>query len=282
MGTDTALSWRFSATDLDAAAAFFDEHGFVAFDDLLDDDDVRRLRDAYAECVAAGRIAQRDHGMVVENDAIYLHPVFREYVESPRIVAAARAALGGVPVELQHCKIAQRTLEDSGEGALDWHQDYPFFPHTNYDLVAVLLHLDEETVESGPVHVIPGSHKRGPVSHVDPETGEFAYRITTDDAPPSEPGVLLTGRAGQVTLHHGLTIHGSAPKTNRTPRRILIPQYRAQDAIQLAGVLWRCTGHQVMERVEPRVARLVDGTTIELRGNGGRLYDREGQLAPTT
>jgi phytanoyl-CoA hydroxylase len=280
MGTDTTLSWRFAADDLDGAAAHFAEHGFAAIDDLLDDDDVARLRDAYAEAAAAGAITPREHGMIVENDAIYVHDTFREYVESPRIVAAARAMLGGIPIELQHAKIAQRTLEDQGEGALDWHQDFPFFPHSNYDLVAVLMHIDEETVESGPVMVVPGSHHGGPLSHVGPD-GEFAYEITTDDVPPAEPPVLLTGRAGQVTLHHGNLIHGSARKTNRTPRRILIPEYRAQDAVQLAGVMWRCTGHQVMERVEPRTARLVDGTVIALRGNGGRLYDTAGQLAPS-
>jgi ectoine hydroxylase-related dioxygenase (phytanoyl-CoA dioxygenase family) len=280
MGTDTTLSFRHSAADLDSAAAFFAEHGFVAFDDLLGDGDVARLRDAYDECVRDGTITQREHGMVVENDAIHLHPTFREYVEAPRIVEAARAMLGGVPIELQHCKIAQRTLEDSGEGALDWHQDYPFFPHSNYDLVAVLMHIDEETVASGPVQVVPGSHHGGPLSHVGAD-GAFSYEITTDDVPPAEPPVLLTGRAGQVTMHHGCLVHGSARKTNRVPRRILIPQYRAQDAVQLAGVMWRCTGHQVMERVEPRTARLVDGTIVELRGNGGRLYDQVGQLAPS-
>jgi ectoine hydroxylase-related dioxygenase (phytanoyl-CoA dioxygenase family) len=280
MGTDTTLSFRFRAADRDAAAAFFDEHGFVAFDDLLGDRDVERLRDAYDDCMRDGTITQREHGMVVENDVVYLHPTFREYVEAPRIVETARAMLGGVPIELQHAKIAQRTLEDQGEGALDWHQDFPFFPHTNYDLVAVLMHLDEETIESGPVQVVPGSHRRGPLSHVGAD-GEFAYAITTDDVPPAQPPVLLPGRAGQVTMHHGCTVHGSAPKTNRVSRRILIPQYRAQDAVQLAGVMWRCTGHQVMERVEPRTARLVDGTVVELRGNGGRLFDREGQLAPS-
>lgn len=281
MGTDTqmtATDWRFDAAQGDEAAAFFAEHGFVGFDGLLDAGDVARLRSAYEECLADGRIRALEHGMIVENDAIYLHDAFREYVQEPRIVALAARMLGDVPIELQHCKIAQRTLEDSGEGALGFHQDFPYFPHTNFDLIAVLMHLDDEEVDSGPVHMFPGTHHAGPLSHVRPD-GSFAYEAT-EGVPPQGDGVLLTGPAGTVTMHHGNVLHGSAPKRNRTFRRILIPQYRAQDAVQLAGVLWRCTGHQVMERSEPRFARLTDGTRIEMRGNGGRLYDRAGQLAP--
>ncbi len=94
-----------------------------------------------------------------------------------------------------------------------------------------------------------------------------------------EAPVLLSGPAGQVTVHHCNTVHGSAPKTDRNQRRYVIPQYRAQDNVQLAGVVWECTGRQVMERESPRFARMVDGTRVELRGAEGRLYDRAGQLA---
>lgn len=196
MGTDTTLNHRFAAADLAAAAAFFDEHGFVALDGLVGDDELAGLHAAYDECVADGRITRREHGMVVENDVVYLHDAFRAIIESPRIVAAARAMLGGVPIELQHSKIAQRTLEDDGEGALEWHQDFPFFPHTNYDLVALIVHLDDEPVESGPVHVIPGSHRRGPLSHVRAD-GSFAYEITTDIELRGNDGRLFD-RAGQL------------------------------------------------------------------------------------
>ena len=272
--------WQFGAGDLADAAAFFDRNGYVGFPDLLGDADLARLRNAYQACAADGRIPAMDHGMVVANDVILMDPVFQDLMSAPRIVEAASAMLGGVAVELQHSKVTQRTLEDSGEGALEWHQDFPFFPHSNYDLIAVLMHLDDEEVASGPIQVVPGSHRLGPRSHVGAD-GAFAYQITDEPLPgPGEP-VLLHGPAGQITMHHCLTVHGSAPKTNRNPRRYVIPQYRAQDSVQLAGVLWECTGMQVAQRAEPRFARFPDGTRVELRGGEGRLYDRAGQLAPT-
>ncbi len=134
---EVEVDWRFAAADQDRAARFFSEQGFVAFSDLVGADELGRLRDAYDECVADGRIRRLDHGMVVENDVVLMHEAFAAIIDSDALVGAARALLGGVAVELQHSKITQRTLEDSGEGVLEWHQDFPFFPHTNYDLIAV-------------------------------------------------------------------------------------------------------------------------------------------------
>lgn len=44
---------------------------------------------------------------------------------------------------------------------LKFHQDLPFGPLTNEDLITVIFHLDEVTAENGPLEVVPGSH-RGP------------------------------------------------------------------------------------------------------------------------
>ena len=51
---------------------------------------------------------------------------------------------------------------------VEWHQDWAFYPHTNDDLLAVGICIDEMTVENGALLVVPGSH-RGPVydHHID-------------------------------------------------------------------------------------------------------------------
>ena len=67
-----------------------------------------------------------------------------------------------------------------GEGAVDWHQDYPFLPLTNYDLLAVTFLLDDTTVQNGALQAIPGSHVRGPLDHHDAD-GTFVGRCTTAD-----------------------------------------------------------------------------------------------------
>ena len=98
----------------------------------------------------------------------------------------------------------------------------------------------------------------------------------------SRPFVDLTVKAGQVSVHHGLSMHCTKPKTAPGHRRFVIYNFRARDAIQLAGPIFKSTGHQVRDGALTNTARFPDGTVVHLRGHGGRLYDLEGKLRPNT
>ena len=51
-------------------------------------------------------------------------------------------------------------LKLPGSGtAVKYHQDFPFEPHSNEDIMTVLYFLDDVTFDNGPLEVIPGSHK---------------------------------------------------------------------------------------------------------------------------
>jgi ectoine hydroxylase-related dioxygenase (phytanoyl-CoA dioxygenase family) len=45
---------------------------------------------------------------------------------------------------------------------VEWHQDWAFYPHTNDDILAIGVMLDDMDLVNGPLLVVPGSH-RGPV-----------------------------------------------------------------------------------------------------------------------
>ena len=54
-------------------------------------------------------------------------------------------------------------MKSAGYGAaIEWHQDWAFYPHTNDDLAAVGVMFDDMEIENGPLMIIPGSH-RGPI-----------------------------------------------------------------------------------------------------------------------
>ena len=110
---------------------------------------------------------------------------------------------------------------------VEWHQDWAFYPHTNDDLLAVGICIDEMTVENGALLVVPGSH-RGPVydHHVD---SGFCGAITdpTFSGESAEPVELA---AGGISIHHVRTVHGSTPNRSERPRRLLLFQYCAIDA----------------------------------------------------
>ena len=119
--------------------------------------------------------------------------------------------------------------------AVEWHQDWAFYPHTNDDMLAIGVALDDCAEENGPLMVIPGSHK-GPV--YDHHTDGFFCGAIDPDAPDIDfsKAVALTGPVGTMTIHHARTLHGSALNTSDRPRRLLLIMYAAADAWPLLGV----------------------------------------------
>lgn len=111
-----------------------------------------------------------------------------------------------------------------------WHQDFPFTPHSNTDLVTALLMIDEVTAENGPLEVELGSHT-GPLHslwHDDVFTG------AVDDAEAQRmqaSAVKCFGPAGAVCLMHSCVAHGSAPNLSSKPRTLFISVYSAADAV---------------------------------------------------
>ena len=93
------------------------------------------------------------------------------------------------------------------------HQDYPFYPHDGLDFVDCLVHLDDTPPESGPLRVVPGSHKNGPLEHI---TGpETAPHLPTDKYHPDfVPSVAIPAKAGDVIFFSYCLVHWS--EVNRT------------------------------------------------------------------
>jgi ectoine hydroxylase-related dioxygenase (phytanoyl-CoA dioxygenase family) len=111
-----------------------------------------------------------------------------------------------------------------------WHQDFPFTPHSNDDLVTALLMIDEVTAENGPLEVLPGSHK-GPI-HGLWHGGVFTGAVDDEVAADSQSNaVTCMGSAGSVCLMHTRLLHGSAPNLSDKPRTLFICVYSAEDAI---------------------------------------------------
>jgi len=159
------------------------------------------------------------------------HEAYGRLVRHAGIVAVLQA-LWGPDIRFDTAKL---NLKSAGFGAaVEWHQDWAFYPHTNDDLAAVGVMMDDMALENGPLLIVPGSHK-GPVydhhadgrfcGAMDPATREVDYATA----------VPLTGRAGSITVHHVRAVHGSAPNLSNRDRRLLLFQFRAADAWPLLG-----------------------------------------------
>ena len=99
-----------------------------------------------------------------------VHPVFAEFMRSPRLLAVLSALLGPSGVRLHGSKLNLKAPEIGSP--VEWHQDWAFYPHANDDILAVGVLLDDATAENGPLMVVPGSHRGPTFDHHGPD-GHF-------------------------------------------------------------------------------------------------------------
>jgi ectoine hydroxylase-related dioxygenase (phytanoyl-CoA dioxygenase family) len=231
-----------SASDVE----FYREHGYLVVHDVLDDPTLARLRGSLAEILeGARRVAQHnviydlepshrpDAPRVRRIKTPHMHfPQFDALARDPRLVDILRALLGP-SVRLHGSKINMKAPHYGSP--VEWHQDWAFYPHTNDDLLAVGIMLDDCTLENGALLVMPGTHKgRVYDHHVD---GVFCGAIDPSAAALNfASAVPLTGRAGAMSFHHVRLVHGSAQNTSAHPRALLLYEFAAADAWPLAGV----------------------------------------------
>jgi ectoine hydroxylase-related dioxygenase (phytanoyl-CoA dioxygenase family) len=243
---------------------FYQENGYLVFEHVLSPRELAELRQASETLQEERKKVGGESRLAVIHNVTLLHEAFLETARHPFMLAVVSDLLGE-DLRLQHAKLNWKPPA-MGAGEVGWHQDFPFFPHTNYDLLACMFLLDDARVENGCMRVIPGSHARGPVDHFD-AGGAFTGRCTdpADYEPDERAGrvVDLVVPAGSMTVHHCCTLHASYPNRSDTPRRGLVYQISAGDAIQLGGNLHKVYGTW-LRGTDPLRARLLDGTTFRL------------------
>jgi ectoine hydroxylase len=216
--------------------------GFLAAPGLISEEWLELLRARSAELVAKSRGVtasneefdigpehRPDHPHVRRLRALVdRHPDFwRIAAEAP--LADIAADLVGPDVKFHSSKLNYK-YPGSGE-IVDWHQDIPAWPHTNYSPVTLGIYLDDVPVEQGPLTCIPDSHQ-GPIFvHRDDEgawTGAIGKsdhaRIDLDRAED------LTGPAGTVIAINCRTVHGSRANATNRIRPVALFVYSSADA----------------------------------------------------
>ncbi len=109
-----------------------------------------------------------------------------------------------------------------------FHQDFAYEAHSNDDMLAALLFVDDVTLNNGPLEVVPGTH-RGPIfDHW--QDGVFTGTIADRDLAGLGEPVACFGPAGSACLMHTRLVHGSAANLAEHPRTLAIFSYRSEDS----------------------------------------------------
>ena len=216
------------------------ENGYLLLPDVIDGETLERLRDVITAFVDQSREVtasdamfdidpahRPDHPRIRRlKDPYDRHALFREIATSDAILDPVSQLLGGT-VRFDHSKLNFKYPD--AEADIAWHQDWAFYPHTNDDMLAVGVLIEDCTLASGPLRVIPGSH-RGPL-YDHHHNGVFAGAVAESDlADLPDSAVDLVAPAGSVTIHHVRTLHGSTNCTDPRGRPLLLYSYAAVDA----------------------------------------------------
>ena len=229
----------------DDQLAFYKAQGYLVLEKRIPD---RILADIRSEIT---RFKEEASGLTESNDRLDLEDshspenprvrriklphtiseVIKSLMYSDHILAPVRDLIGP-NLRIHTTKL---NMKSAGYGAaVEWHQDFAFYPHTNDDVLAVGVIIDDMDSENGPLMVIPGSHE-GPVydHHVD---GVFAGAMDLDACGLNiADAVELKGPAGSITIHHGRIVHGSALNRSNRDRRLLLYEMMAADAFPVMG-----------------------------------------------
>ena len=156
---------------------------------------------------------------------------FWDIIKESKIEEILKDILGD-SVSLKTSKL--NTKAPGGGAAVEWHQDWAFYPHTNDNVLALGLMLNDVDIDNGPLMVIPKSHKGPVLSHFN--NGVFCGAIDPDDSDfDMSKAVTLTGKARSMTIHHARTLHGSSPNNSNRDRLVLFYECNSADAWPLVG-----------------------------------------------
>lgn len=224
---------------------FYRDNGYLVLERRIPDTEVER-------CVAeVARFREEARGLTASNSRLDLEDshrpdsprlrriklphaiseVFSQLMRSDHVLAPVRDLIGP-NLRLHTSKLNMKSAEYGA--AVEWHQDWAFYPHTNDDVLAVGIVLNDVGPDNGPMMVFPGTHKREVFDHH--SGGVFAGAMDLASAGlNAKDAVPLTGPRGTMSIHHARTVHGSDLNRSDRDRMLLLYEITAADAFPLSG-----------------------------------------------
>ena len=273
---------------------FYHTSGYLGVEGVLSRKDIDELRRVTDEIVERSRQVTKNDGVFDLEpghtpeqpqlrrlmDPSKHHPLYDRVMRHDGILDIV-SQLIGPNLRMNGQKLNMKSADVGSP--VEWHQDWAFYPHTNDDLLAVGIAIDDMTEENGCLLVLPGSHKERIYDHhLD---GFFAGAVTESDFS-SSGAVPIELKAGGISIHHVRLLHASAPNTSSKSRRLLLYQYCATDAWPLWPITGRIeTWEGYMEGVvrgkatiQPRVAAVPVRMPLPPAVRRGTIYEVQSVL----
>ena len=270
---------------------FYKSNGYLTVENVYSASQIKLLSDVTDEFVEKSRLVTEENDMFsLESDHSKdnprltriktpqnFHSIYKKAVKDEKMLDIIEHFIGK-NIRFQGAKLNMKMPQ--GGRQVEWHTDWGHHPHTNDDMLAVGIALDDITEENGCLMVIPGSHKWDAISHH--EDGFFvgAVDINSFDV---KKAINITSNAGSISIHHVRTLHGSAPNMSDKPRRLLLLEFSAADAFPVSGIgtSWDEWNKQIFRgkpTIQPRLEKIPVLLPKPLRGENKNIFELQSNM----
>jgi hypothetical protein len=236
----------------------YERDGYVSPIRVMSDGEVAQIRHRLEAYLAgSGRDVKQDtflqfkvHMVFSWADALIRHPAVLDAVE----------ALIGPDILVWNAAVLIKKPQN--RDFVSWHQDIYYWRNHPDDVVGAWIAIADSTPENGCVRVIPGSHKEGIRRHADTFAADNMLSRGQQIAEPVDESRAadMALRAGEMSLHHTMTVHSSRPNRSEQVRMGFVVTYMRPRTV-MAGPRTGATlvrgvdtcGHFDLETVRPAV-----------------------------
>ena len=249
MTPESILSHKPLVLSQQARESYF-EQGYTIVHGFLSREWLQRLRDAYQNAVDRSReVSESNNWFSLQADHSARQPriqrieklpdqdeVFWQFASDSDLAKLAADVVG--PDVVYRDSMINVKSPGSG-GAVAWHQDFCFYPHTNTSTIQIIIALYDVPLEQGPITVIDGSHKETIFEHYD-DAGNWTGKISGTDFESIDmsKAVTIPCSAGDAVVLHPLTLHSSGANNSDQNRPYLIHGMSSADARSYTAMTW--------------------------------------------
>ena len=212
----------------------YNDNGFVSPIDVLSLEEAEQIKKEIEhiekkwpeELVGLGR-----------NNVHYISPTFDQVCHNSKILDAVESIIG------KDILVGGTTLfikDPDKKGFVSWHQDAKYIGFEPYNWVTAWLAITDANEENGCMRMWSGSHKEKIKDHKDTyDQNNLLTRGQTVQDVPIEKTIPNILKAGQLSLHHPMIVHGSGPnQSNQRRIGFVIQSYIGTDVDQVIGKIY--------------------------------------------
>jgi len=212
----------------------YKDKGYISPVNALTSSEAKEIRDEIE------KIENKWPGALEGINRNYIHlisPIFNKICLNKNILDAVQSIIGK---NILICGTTLFIKNPNEKGFVSYHQDAKYIGLEPHNWVTVWLAVTDTNEHNGCMRMLPGSHKENLKSHEQKfDDNNLLTRGQTIKGVPlnkTEPVIL---KAGQVSLHHPLVVHGSGlNKSNDRRIGFVIQSYIGTNVNQVIGKMF--------------------------------------------